>query len=546
MNRNRVVLASSAGACRRHLRGLQLGRPIVLRLAAALLLLLLAPGQGLANDLVSAIAGILDKPAAQRAFWGLKIIELETGEVLYEHNADKLFVPASTAKLFSTAAGLSRLGPDYSFVTSVVSDSLLEEGGALTGDLILLGGGDPNLSSRVIPYNPRKTFDTDFLLPLRSLAQQVAQSGVRRIQGDIIGDDTRFVWQGHGAGWSAEDPTWGYGAPASALSINDNAVRVRVLPGSALGQLARVDLRPEINYYSLDNRVRTAQSRAVAQGLQVQRDPGSRTISLWGEISIRSTGREIELAIDDPALFAAMALKGELQRLGVEVTGEARARHAYPHEFASLKEAASTKPRAYAKTLATAQSQPLSVTLPIINKVSQNLHAEMLLRELGFRSRGVGSFEAGLEEVKSFLLSAGLKPWDFDLTDGSGLSRQDLVTPAGMVQLLRHMWRSPQREIYAQSLPLAGEDGTLDWRFSRSSARGRIRAKTGTLTNITALSGYATAADGKVLAFSILANNFSAPVSYIRKLVDEICVEMIKGRPGEVSGALAPGKPSRP
>jgi D-alanyl-D-alanine carboxypeptidase/D-alanyl-D-alanine-endopeptidase (penicillin-binding protein 4) len=377
------------------------------------------------------------------------------------------------------------------------------------------------------------------------LAEQVAQSGVRQIQGDIIGDDTRFVWQGYGVGWSAEDPTWGYGAPASALSINDNVVRVRVLPGSALGQLARVDLRPEINYYSLDNRVRTAQSRAVAQGLQVQRDPGSRTISLWGEIAIRSTGREIELAIDDPALFAAMALKAELLRLGVEVTGDARARHAYPHEFTSLKLGAA-KPRVYAKTLATAQSQPLSTTLPIVNKVSQNLHAEMLLRELGFKSRGVGSFEAGLEEVKSFLLSAGLKPWDFDLTDASGLSRQDLVTPSGMVQLLRHMWRSPNRETYAQSLSLAGEDGTLDWRFSRSPARGRIRAKTGTLTNITALSGYATAADGKVLAFSILANNFSAPVSYIRKLVDEICVEMIKGRSSDVSGALQPAKQGQP
>jgi D-alanyl-D-alanine carboxypeptidase/D-alanyl-D-alanine-endopeptidase (penicillin-binding protein 4) len=234
-----------------------------------------------------------------------------------------------------------------------------------------------------------------------------------------------------------------------------------------------------------------------------------------------------------------MALKSELQRLGVEVTGDARARHSYPHEFASLKEATSLKPRVYAETLATAQSQPLSIALPIINKVSQNLHAEMLLREVGLKSRGVGSFEAGLEELKTFLLSAGLKPWDFDLTDASGLSRQDLATPAGMVQLLRHMWKSPYREIYAQSLPLAGEDGTLDWRFARTAARGRIRAKTGTLTNVTALSGYATAANGKVLAFSILANNFSAPVSYIRRLVDEVAVEMLKERTDQVSGTPA-------
>ncbi len=539
-------MSLSTGIPNRFPRGPQPRRRIVSRFTAALLLLLLLPGQGLANDLASAIAAILDRPAAQRAFWGLKIIEVDTGETLYEHNAGKLFVPASNAKLFSTAAGISRLGPDYAFVTSIVSDARVDESGALAGDVILLGGGDPNFSSRVIPYNPRKTFDTDFLLPIRGLAQQVAQSGVRRIQGDIIGDDTRYVWQGHGVGWSADDPTWGYGAPISALSVNDNVVRLRVLPGAALGQLARVDQRPDLLYYSLENRVRTAQSRAVGQGLRVQREPGSRPILRWGEISIRSTGREVEMAIDDPALFSALALKSELQRLGVEVAGEARSRHAYPHEFVSLKEAAPAAPRAYAQTLATAQSRPLSVTLPIINKVSQNLHAEMLLREVGLKSRGVGSFEAGLEELKSFLLSAGLKPWDFDLTDASGLSRQDLVTPAGMVQLLRHMWSSPYREIYSQSLPLAGEDGTLDWRFSRSSARGRIRAKTGTLTNITALSGYATADNGKVLAFSILANNFSAPDSYIRKLVDEVCVEMIKGRPDRVSETPPPGKESRP
>jgi len=546
VNRNGAVPSLFAGVPRRPPPSHQGGRQTALCAAAVLFLLALLPGQTFASDLGGAIAGILDKPAAQRAFWGVKVIDVESGEVVYEHNSGRLFVPASTAKLFSTAAGLSLLGPDHSFVTSVVSDAHAEGDGSLTGDLILLGGGDPNFSSRIVPYNPRKTFDSDFLSPVRGLARQVVQAGIRRIQGDIVGDDTRYVWQGSGIGWSAEDPTWGYGAPVSALSINDNVVRLRVLPASALGQLARADMRPEIGYYSLDNRVRTAQSRAVAQGLRVRRDGGSRTISMWGEISIRSTGREIELAIDDPALFAAMALKTELQRLGVEVTGESRARHTYPHDFVSLKEAPAIKPAAYARTLATMQSQPLSVTLSVINKVSQNLHAEMLLRELGLKARGMGSFESGLEELKRFLLSAGLKPWDFDLTDASGLSRQDLVTPDGMVQLLRHMWKSPHREIYAQSLPLAGEDGTLDWRFSRSSARGRIRAKTGTLTNITALSGYATAADGKVLAFSILANNFSAPVSYIRKLVDEICVEMIKERPEKMTATPPPRKESGP
>jgi D-alanyl-D-alanine carboxypeptidase/D-alanyl-D-alanine-endopeptidase (penicillin-binding protein 4) len=277
--------------------------------------------------------------------------------------------------------------------------------------------------------------------------------------------------------------------------------------------------------------------------LQVHREPGSRTVTLWGEISIRSTGRELELAVDEPALFAAAALRSELLRLGVEVRGEARARHAYPHQFDSLKEAPLSKAPVHTRTLARLESRPLADILKVINKVSQNLHAEMLLREAGYLRRGVGSFDAGLLELKTFLLGAGLKSWEFKLLDASGLSRQNLATPTGMAQLLHHMWASAHKEAYAQSLPLAGEDGTLDWRFSKSPARGRIRAKTGSLTGVTALSGYATAADGRVLAFAIFVNNFGVPASYIRRLVDQVSERLVTAPlpaplPGEpVSGA---------
>jgi len=176
------------------------------------------------------------------------------------------------------------------------------------------------------------------------------------------------------------------------------------------------------------------------------------------------------------------------------------------------------------------QSVPLGESLKVINKRSQNLHAEMLLREVSFVRRGIGSFEGGLEELESFLLEAGLQSGEFICKDASGLSRHNLVSPAATVELLKYMWASPHRDLYRSSLAVAGADGTLDWRFSRTPARRRIRAKTGTLSNVSALSGYARSADGVDLAFSIFANNATAPASYIRRLIDQIAVAMVKPR----------------
>ncbi len=501
-----------------------------------------APAAGLAEQ----ISEILGHEAASRAFWGIKIAELESGQTVYEYNADKLFVLASNAKLFSTALGLVRLGPQHTYTTSVVVEAPPAEDGVVPGDLILLGGGDPNLSSRVIPYDPDKDFEKNLLRPITDLAQQVVDAGIRRIEGNVVGDDTRYVWQRHPPGWSMQDGYWAYGAPISALSFNDNMVKLRVLPGTAPRQLARVDVTPKIEYFSLDNRARTAPTRTVARGLGFERQPGSRKLLLWGDISIRSRGRVLSVAVDDPALFAALALQGELKRLGVTIDGAPVARHAHPHEFPSLKRLPNRKPKAYAAKLAAVESAPLAQTLPIINKDSQNLHAEMLLCEVGYRRRGVGSFEAGLAELKSFLVEAGLRPQESKLQDASGLSRRNLVTPGATTRLLTYMWNSPSRENFVSSLPVSGEDGTLDWRFARTSAKGRIRAKTGSLAHVTAISGYATALDGRHLAFSILVNNYGVQASYIRSRVDKICVAMVTSAPAREAPTKEVGGPPSP
>lgn len=480
--------------------------------------------------LPEAVDEILESRTALRSFWGIHIVDLASKQVLYERNSRKLFVPASNQKLLSTALALSRLGPEHRYTTMLVSEAELDDDGVLHGDLVLLGGGDPNLSARILPYNRRQNFQRDLLLPLSELADQAVQSGLRRVEGAIIGDDTRYVRQPYATGWSVDDPKWGYGAPVSALSFNDNVVTMLVLPGRASGRRARVAFKPDVPYFSFSNRTRTMPTRTVAQRLDLGRQPGSNKLMLWGQISIRSRGRSIEVAVDNPALFAAMAIRERLEALGVEISGETRARHRRPHEVPDLKGGTRRKYEPPSR-LAMIQSMPLAANLPIINKVSQNLHAEMLLREVGYVRRGVGSFEAGLEEMKSFLQEAGIKRWQFRLRDASGLSRHNLISPEATVRLLAHMAGSQHDELYRSTLALAGEDGTLDWRFSRGPVRGKIQAKTGTLSGVIALSGYARTQDERDLAFAIYVNNSSAPNSYVRRLVDRVAEVIVTTPP---------------
>ncbi len=482
------------------------------------------------QGLTARIRERLTSPAARRAVWGFQIVEIDSGSVVFEHNSETLFVPASNVKLYATALALDRLGPDHRFKTRVVGEAPLIDG-VLGGSLRLIGGGDPNLSARVIPYDPKIEFRDDRLEPIRELARQVAEAGVTSIQGDVIGDDRRYVWDPYPPGWSLDDVNWDYGAPVSALSVNDNRLEILVRPGGP-NAAARLRIKPDIPYYKIENRTRTRTTRRVAKRLEMRLRPGQRLLEMWGEISIRSGGREMNPAIDDPALFAAMALKAELEALGIAVEGEARAEHAEPYEVPSLKDGLREPEPEYPVTLAVILSPTLGDALAIVNKASQNLHAEILMREAGYQRRGVGSVEAGIEEMRDYLEEIGLSPWEFFLRDGSGLARKNLVSPEATVKLLRAVSASPHRDVYLDSLPVGGEDGTLDWRFSRSPAKGRIRAKTGSLSHVTALSGYATRIDGTELAFSAYVNNFGVSSSYIRNIVDEILEDVVMTPPG--------------
>jgi len=458
---------------------------------------------------------IASSPAARSAFWGIQIVDLGSGRTLDQQNPERFFIPASNAKLFTTALALTRLGPDFTFQTRVLADQPPDAGGRIAGDVRLVGGGDPNLSARAIPYR-KGPVTGDPLAALKDLAGQVAARGVVRIDGDIVGDDTWYVWQPYGTGWAIEDALSDDGPPVSALTINDNTVTLSVRPGAAVGDMAALALNPPVEFFRLDNRVRTV-AAGGERSLHFERAPGSRDALVWGAIPLRDQGQDLLLGIEDPALYAATALRQLLEERGIAVAGRAVARHRYPNAVAGAP-APDT-----GVELARRISAPLLEDLRITDKVSQNLHAELALRAVARARRNAGSFEAGWEEMKAFLEEAGIHPEAYNLLDGSGLSRLNLVTPAAVVKLLRYMFASPARAGWISLLPVGGVDGTLSGRFAGNPDAGRIHAKTGTLAHVNALSGYVERRDGRWIAFSMLVNNYNGPAAEIRAVMDRIC-----------------------
>ena len=528
--------------------------PIVLLLVARLLA---APGQSLqVRPLAARIAEVLSAPDLARGFWGIEVVSLSsdktpgitTGKTLYSQNADKLFTPASNTKLFTTAAALALIGPDYKFRTTVETTGTLDRYGRLNGDLVLVGHGDPNLSGRELPYDLKTQRNDDPIQALEALADALAQKGVKFIDGDIVADDSYFAFERFGEGWSQDDLVWADGAPVSALTVNDNVVFVNILPADRPGEKAFVSVKPFADYYRLDNRIITTPA-GTGRKFFVNREPGSTVLTLWGNMPLDDAGANEALAIEDPAEFAAGLFRQLLEKRGIVIYGHQRTRHT---ELATLSTfgvnavAPSRGGRVGDKdddgqarplksdqpiTLASYESKPLLQDIRVINKVSQNLHAEILLRLLGRERGNAGTVEGGLEVLRGFLTKAGVSSDEYVFYDGSGLSRQNLVTPHAIVQLLRYCSTQPWGADYKATFPVAGVDGSLNERFTSPRLRDRIVAKTGSLGGVKALSGYATTDGGQVVAFSILSNNFNLPAKRVTDAIDELVQAIVDDAP---------------
>ena len=458
--------------------------------------------------------------------------------MLYARNADHLFQPASNMKLFTTAAALEKLGPDFVFRTTVESNGAPDPQGRV-GDLILVGRGDPNISNRVLPYQFNAGRNAPGDAVLRELADQVARrvTGVREVTGDIVADDRYYVFEPYSHDWSEEDLQWGYGAPVTALAFNDNALLLHVLPGTKEGEKGVAWLDPLGDYYRLDNRLVTAPANASKE-IFVERLPGSMTLDVWGQIPLGVSQDDDTVAIADPPRLIGELFKRALEARGVSVRGRVRVLELPRIEAASMTDPFAPAPERV--VLAEHKSLPLREDIKVINKVSQNLHAEMLLRTLGHELKNYGSLTVGLNILREFAGEVGIEPDETYFADGSGLSRQALVTPRAIVELLVYMARSQHFEDFFDSLPVAAVDGTLANRFPNSSAAGRIHAKTGMIEHVNALSGYMELPSGRRLAFSILGDSHALKSAEAVKTLDAIAQAIYEAFGGRKRRTHAP------
>jgi len=488
------------------------------------------------KDLASQIAAIIAQPQLARADWGIAIADLETGKTIYARNADRLFLPASNAKLLTTSAVMALVGPNYLFRTTVETTGKVDAEGRLKGDLVIVGRGDPNISGRVLPYQLKSQRNPPHTQILEDMANQIAQAGIKTVDGDVIGDDTFYSGERYPEGWGIDDLQWLDGAPVSALTFNDNVVFLKVQPGVAAGDKAVVAFEPQTSYYELDNRILTAPA-GTTRKIGMHRGPGSRRILLWGVLSTEDAGLTEAVSIEDPAEFTAEIFRGLLEQRGITVTGKVKAQHGEIAQFFDQTPAAPvTEPAALpAQILALHVSQPLIEDIRVTNKTSQNLHAELDLRLIGKQTQNDGSYDGGLTALKKFLRVAGLKEEEFSLTDGSGLSRRDLITPAAMVRLLIYDAKQPWGPAFMETLPVSGVDGSLTERFANTPAGGLIHAKTGTLSHVSALSGYGETRSGKKFVFSIFCNKINLPSHKAAAAIDQI-MQLV----------VAEGEPAKP
>ena len=469
-------------------------------------LIALAPGSpafpaSASRRLRAEISRILHTSTPRGAAAGIRIRRIGAGRDMYASNSHTALLPASVLKLFTTAAALDRLGPEYAFVTRVLAHGKIGSG-ILQGDLILKGSGDPSISGRFHKGN-------ELAVP-REWARAVKAAGIRRIAGDLIADDRLFDRVYLAPGWPADQLAKWYCAQVSALSFNDNCIDLTVRPGAAPGAPALLSLSPSTRYVTLANSCTTVSARA-RQGVAVTRGQGANRIVVSGRICANSPARVQTVTVHNPALYLATVFAEELARQGVALGGRIRLAGPGDGTISGTRIVASTK-------------SSLGRSIRVANKRSQNLYAELILKTLGARETGRGTFRAGAGAVVAFARKIGIGPKELHMSDGCGLSRDGRASAWAVVELLRHMAGRRCAKAFRDSLAVSGVDGTLRNRLKAKAYRGRLRGKTGTIKGVKALGGYVRGRNGAHFAFAIILNDLKrGGKRQASRLQDAIC-----------------------
>lgn len=464
--------------------------------------------QGVVADVVSDIDAIIDSPKTPAAIWGVRIEESKTGKVLYSRNGDSPFVPASVAKLVTTATALERLGPDYTFTTHLqFPHKTIPLNGVIRGDIHIIGGGDPTLGTAEGAVG--RSF-------LKSWAKRMVKEGVKRIDGDIVGIDDIFIDEPLGKGWAWDDENYAFSAQSSGLTIHGGTVGYRIDRNRKQSlKKSQIHLYPDTDYMSVEIK-RSGESRQV----QIGREHGTNNFVVEVPKKMRRNPEMSgKVTVDNPTAYTATLFKEALESAGIKVGGKAvdRDQNSATAENSGL--------------VWTHHSSPLKNILPLANKRSINLVAEHLLRATGIKRNksgevvNPGSVERGLNEVRRFMGKRKIKPYRYSQVDGSGLSRYNLLRPADLVKVLRFMDSHPQSRVFRKSLSRAGHDGTLRYRFHDTALQGRVWGKTGTLSSVRGIAGYLKSKKGRELTFSILVNNYASGSRKIRNRIDRILLK---------------------
>jgi serine-type D-Ala-D-Ala carboxypeptidase/endopeptidase (penicillin-binding protein 4) len=463
------------------------------------------------------LTAIFDAPLTGHAQWGVLVRSLDSGELLYARDAGKLMMPASNMKIVTTAAAAEVLGWDARFVTTLETTAPVEHG-TLRGDLVVRGGGDPTINGR--GDRGRAVFG--------EWAHALRRQGIHAIDGRIVGDDRLFDREWLGTGWAWDDLHNGYAAPVGALQFNENTTDLTISPGAAAGEPAVVILGGGSGLTLWNHTMTTAAD--VPDTLVVRRHLDRPVLEVSGTVPLPlraahdthapELSRVRRVAVTHPTRYFVHALKDALLAEGLSVRGDAVA-------LDDLPPTASGPPDHAWRVLARTESPPFREIAAVLLKVSQNLYAESVLKSLGVATSGHGTTAAGRTAVHAVLERWRLDPSALLMADGSGLSRYNYASPALLVGILERMYSEPvHRDVFIAALPVAGRDGTIEGRMRRTYAEGNATAKTGSLSNVRALSGYVRTRNGEMLVFSIVANSFAIPPATITWMAD-LAVEVL-------------------
>jgi D-alanyl-D-alanine carboxypeptidase/D-alanyl-D-alanine-endopeptidase (penicillin-binding protein 4) len=466
-----------------------------MRCRATLWLLLFTVAFVSAQTPQEALEAFLREPALRGAWVGVLVETTdETPKVLLAHDADKRFMPASNAKLFTVALALERLGEDFTFRTPLLTDGK-REGATLVGNLYLRGVGDPSLTRQ----------------RLLELAKQVVAQGIQVVKGDLVVDVSAFTDNRWGTGWAWDYLAYGYAPEVWAIALDRNAITVQVAPANLDGVPAKVTLTPPTDWLTIDNRIQTVATVNEADW-SLWREAWERTLHLWGRIPMTANPESVRISVPNVPHYVGTTFRQRLNEVGVRLEGSLRIGNT----------------PADAKIIAETPSAPLRELVRWLNKVSDNLYAEMLLRAVALKGLGRGDVEGAMNLLREQLKAWGIEPTEVRLVDGSGLSRLNMVTPHAIVRLLQVARRRPWFAAFRESLPIAGVDGTLANRFRGTAAEKRLVAKTGFIGGVVTISGYLQRQDGSEWVFSVMVNHFTAPTRDVQNAVDRFLAALVR------------------